>query len=192
MSRPLRRVCIDPGHGGKDPGAVGPTGLKEADVNLMVGRLLFSKLLLKGYETCMTRSNDFYVPLSRRVHISNNMEVDAFISLHCNAAENPKAEGFEVWTSPGQTRGDLLAECIVDRWNVHFPDMRIRKDESDGDSDKEGRLYVVRKTKAPACLVEMGFISNEREEELLSSVNRQEEMAHCILLGVEEYFELPA
>ena len=82
------RVIIDPGHGGRDSGAVGASGLKEADVVLRLGRLLAS-LLPRAQ---MTRDDDVYVSLRERA--SFWPEADCFMALHCNAAETPKASGF--------------------------------------------------------------------------------------------------
>ena len=182
-----KKICIDPGHGGTDPGAVGKGLTKESDINLKVGRLVFSKLIRSGYEVAMTRSNDIPVRLSQRTHRSNALEADVFVSLHCNASENRQAHGIEVWTSPGQTRGDLLAECIFARLILRFPEARFRTDTRDGDNDKEANFYVLAHTVAPACLVEMGFISNLHEENLLKDQEYQEKMAHAIFLGIQDF-----
>ncbi len=94
--RTLRRVAIDPGHGGNDSGAVGPTGLREKDITLdiahRVAPLLAHELQV---ETLLTRDNDSYVPLDLRTARANAFHADLFVSIHCNASENGKATGVQ-------------------------------------------------------------------------------------------------
>lgn len=85
--RKINRIVIDPGHGGKDPGAIGPSGLYEKDVNLQVSKLLKKFLEDRlGVEVIMTREDDSFVPLAERARIANESSADLFISIHCNAA----------------------------------------------------------------------------------------------------------
>src|SRR4029079_7492159 len=96
--RGIRRVAIDPGHGGNDAGAVGPTGLKEKDVTLdiahRVAPLLARELKI---ETLLTRDNDAYVPLDLRTAQAHAFHGDLFVSIHCNASENGKASGVQTF-----------------------------------------------------------------------------------------------
>ncbi|MFA6146977.1 MAG: N-acetylmuramoyl-L-alanine amidase [bacterium] len=92
------RVMIDPGHGGKDPGAIGPTGLKEKDVVLAIGRKLREKLSSSGeFEVRMTRDEDVFIPLEERTAMANKGRADVFVSLHINASRNRRAEGFSTY-----------------------------------------------------------------------------------------------
>ncbi|MGE5189805.1 MAG: N-acetylmuramoyl-L-alanine amidase [Gemmatimonadota bacterium] len=92
------RVMIDPGHGGKDPGAVGPTGLEEKDVVLAVGRLVREKLgRLGGCDVLMTRESDVFIPLEERTARANEARADIFVSLHINASRNRSAEGISTY-----------------------------------------------------------------------------------------------
>ena len=93
----VKRIVIDPGHGGKDPGAVGPTGLYEKDVNLTVSRLLRDNLQAKGYEVVMTRDTDVFVDLLERSAIANKNKADLFISVHANASPRRSARGIETY-----------------------------------------------------------------------------------------------
>ena len=187
------RIVIDPGHAGRniDPGAVnGTTGLQEADVALMISRLVENYLLNVGYEVKLTRTDFEQVEtddLSYRTTLANDWGADIFISLHCNSATNQKAKGYEVWTSPGNTLGDKLATCIYEQIAAEFPDRAGRTDYSDGDPDKESRFYVLVHTDAPACLVEMAFISNDAEAELLADAAWQDRYARAIARGVTDY-----
>jgi N-acetylmuramoyl-L-alanine amidase len=94
----IRRIVIDPGHGGHDPGAVGPSGLQEKDVVLAVGLRL--RELIKeelGLDVVMTRSTDVFIPLEERTAIANKVNADLFLSVHANAAVNRNAAGIETY-----------------------------------------------------------------------------------------------
>ena len=188
------KVVIDPGHAGRniDPGAVnGSTGLQEADVALVISRQVASYLLNVGYEVKLTRTEWEQAEtddLSYRTALANDWGADIFISLHCNSAANQSAEGYEVWTSPGNTLGDKLATRIYGQIAAEFPDRAGRTDYSDGDPDKESRFYVLVHTDAPACLVEMAFISNDAEAVLLADAEWQDRYARAIARGVTDYF----
>ncbi len=94
----VRRVVIDPGHGGKDPGAIGPTGLKEKAVTLKVARLLRAKLRQKlGCEVIITRNRDIFLPLEQRTAIANTRGADLFVSIHTNASPRRRAYGVETY-----------------------------------------------------------------------------------------------
>ncbi len=92
------RVMIDPGHGGKDPGAIGPTGLKEKDVVLAIGRKIREKLSRTGeFDVRMTRDEDVFIPLEERTAMANKGRADIFVSLHINASPNRRAEGYSTY-----------------------------------------------------------------------------------------------
>jgi N-acetylmuramoyl-L-alanine amidase len=94
----IRKVVIDPGHGGKDPGAIGVNGLEEKDVVLAVAKKLAHKLEREmGIEAVLTRKDDSFVPLETRTEIANAEEADLFISLHVNASPNGDARGLETY-----------------------------------------------------------------------------------------------
>jgi N-acetylmuramoyl-L-alanine amidase len=186
---------LDPGHGGRDPGAVGPTGLKESDVALNVCKHL-AAYLSPFAEVYMTRwFNKELGPtekadLQARCDQANSVKADLFISIHCNSADNPAARGMEVYTLPGDGPADKLAEEIVRAWEAAFPNMPVRKDMTDGDSDKEANFYVLRKTAMPAVLVELGFISNPEEEKFLADGIFQAKCAEAIAGGVKKYLQI--
>jgi len=91
-------VVIDPGHGGKDPGAIGPTGLKEKDVVLKVAKILREKAKNRlGWRVILTRENDEFLPLEKRTEIANKAEGDLFVSIHCNASYNRFQKGVETY-----------------------------------------------------------------------------------------------
>ncbi|HEY5996951.1 MAG TPA: N-acetylmuramoyl-L-alanine amidase, partial [Candidatus Deferrimicrobiaceae bacterium] len=95
---PRYRVMLDPGHGGKDSGAVGLSGLKEKDVVLEIGRMVREKLLKQGgFDVAMTRDTDVFIPLEERTAMANKTHADLFVSLHINASPNRKAEGISTY-----------------------------------------------------------------------------------------------
>ncbi|MEK7383738.1 MAG: N-acetylmuramoyl-L-alanine amidase [Elusimicrobiota bacterium] len=112
--KPRRRmIVIDPGHGGKDPGATGRRATKEKDVNLAVALELARVLRERGdMEVVLTREDDVFVPLSERSAKANELEADIFISLHCNAHRNHRENGFEVY-SVSETASDPAAEELA-------------------------------------------------------------------------------
>lgn len=94
----IRRVVVDPGHGGHDPGAVGASGLQEKDVVLSIGLKLREKLKEElGLDVVMTRSTDVFIPLEERTAIANKVNADLFVSIHANAAPNRNAAGIETY-----------------------------------------------------------------------------------------------
>ena len=187
------KFCIDPGHGGYDPGAVGPSGLKEKDVTLSVALLLAQELKAAGQEVILTRDSDNtpWDPdddLWARCNIANQFGANVFISIHANAAGSPQGKGMEVYTTKGQTGADPIAESIADSMIAAFPGLVFRADMSDGDKDKEANYYVLVKTNMPAVLVELAFISNPTEEALLRSPDYQKKAAEAIFQGLVKLY----
>jgi N-acetylmuramoyl-L-alanine amidase len=106
----VRRVVLDPGHGGSDPGAVGPTGLTEKSVTLDVTRRVADRLATGyGVQVILTRDADEYVPLEERAAHANDARVDLFVSIHCNSAPNREAHGVSVFVL------DTLSERVAAR-----------------------------------------------------------------------------
>ncbi len=98
----VRTIVIDPGHGGHDPGAIGPSGLREKDVNLKIAKRLRERLIEEGKSfgienVYLTRSTDRFIPLEERTAIARKRKADIFISIHCNGARRKKAHGIETY-----------------------------------------------------------------------------------------------
>ena len=94
----VRRIVVDPGHGGKDPGAIGPTGLKEKDVTLKLAKKVAARLREElGAEVILTRDRDVFVPLEQRTAIANAQKADLFVSIHTNAAPSSRLRGIETY-----------------------------------------------------------------------------------------------
>jgi N-acetylmuramoyl-L-alanine amidase len=115
--RPVKRVAIDAGHGGSDPGAIGPSGLKEKDVTLAIAHLVAPMLSNElGILTMLTRDDDRLVPLDERTARANAFHADLFVSIHCNASENAAAHG--VMSFVLDTAKDEIASSIAARENA--------------------------------------------------------------------------
>ena len=171
-------VYIDPGHGGKDPGAIG-NGLQEKNitlpVTLEVGKILQRHGITVGY----SRKTDVYVSLEDRAEKANNFNSDMFVSIHCNAFEKPSAHGVETYSHIGSTKGAKLAKAIHNEVIKAKLYTRNR-------GTKTANFYVLRKTIAPAALIELAFITNKQDAELLK--NKQKEFALAIAKGILNYF----
>ena len=168
-------IVIDPGHGGKDPGAV-YAGYKEKDIVLPIA--LYLGGFLSNMANCVyTRTADVYVPLRDRVFIANSVKADMFISIHVNASPKHNAKGEEIWIYPGSTKSAKLANSIATYIDEIVPG-RFR-------GVKEGNFYVLRKTKMPAVLIEVGFLDNPITP--LHSSNAQIRAAFLINNGIKRY-----
>lgn len=149
------KVCIDPGHGGTDPGAVSGK-LYEKDINLEVG--LAMKDFLQPYvDVVMTRTTDKTVSLEERVKIANDAKVDFYFSVHCNSAANTAAKGWECFIVSKRGNAEKLAKRIEARV-FEEPTLTLKNR-----GIKTANYYVLRNTDAPAVLVENAFISNSED-----------------------------
>jgi N-acetylmuramoyl-L-alanine amidase len=95
--RRVRKVVIDPGHGGRDPGAIGLKGVREKDVNLKLAKRLASRLVVRGFEVTMTRRDDRYLDLEQRTVLAESVGGDVFVSIHTNASANRDTRGIEIY-----------------------------------------------------------------------------------------------
>lgn len=176
------KFCIDPGHGGTDPGAVN-SGYEEKAAALAIALKVGRKLNEKGASVIYTRTKDEYPTLANRCQLANAEKVTAFISIHLNAAVNKSAEGIETWRHEnvgGTTKA--LAESV----QTELIKATGAKDR--GVKSTVG-LYVLRRTIAPAILVETGFISNDAEAKKLFNAEYQNKLAEAIVTGIYKVFK---
>lgn len=168
------KICVDPGHGGTDNGAA-VDGVREDDLVLMYGAALATHLVSIGHGVVMTRTKD-EMPgggnvssgLAARARIANEANVDAFVSLHFNASTNPAAKGVWVFHAKGSTLGKALASSIYRRITGDFSDRHVYPDESPACGNR--RLYVLRATRAPAVLIEFGFLTNAADRRRMQTI----------------------
>ena len=172
-------ISIDPGHGGKDSGAV-KNGYREKDLNLQVASFLVPSLRSAGYEVITSRDTDVYPSLDERASLANQTDSDLFISIHHNSGEtNTSAKGMEThyYNSNDSKR---FAE-IVQRKLIQATGAKDR-------GIKNTRLLVVRKTNMPGVLLELGFMTNLDEVGKLSDPSYQKLMSDAIVEAINEYF----
>lgn len=177
-------ITLDAGHGGKDPGAVGPGGLREKDVALAVTLRLGNILATSGVRVHFTRTDDRFLELHERADAANAAGSDFFLSIHCNSASNKGASGFEVFTAVGQNDADELATRLFVEYARKFPSKLKRIDDKDGDPDKEAGFLVLRRTTMPAVLFELDFISSPSVEKWLADGANQHAMAEALCDGI--------
>lgn len=182
-------IVVDPGHGGSDPGAIGPTGIKEKDVNFAVAKQVEKILKSVGAKVVLTRYDDVDVcrpnasaseELRARVNVGIRNNADVFISIHSNSFSNEKAEGTATYYYSKSYKDELLAK------NIQSGMIEFGKRDDRGIVDTN--FYVTKRSPMPAALMELAFISNYEEEELLNSVDFQKNMALGICKGINNYF----
>lgn len=172
-------IAIDPGHGGSASGAW-YSGVAEKDINLAVALLLREELTALGYQVVMTRSDDRDVGLTRRCTIANQAGADIFLSLHSNAsATNLTFQGIYTYYHPTSSRGRALAQAIQN------PVCEVTGGIDRGILGEN--FVVVRETRMPAALVEMGFMSTPEELSRLVDPVYQRKLAQGIAEGAVRY-----
>ena len=161
IGKPVQ-VVIDPGHGGKDVGALYGER-NEKDDNLALALLVNQKLREMNIETAMTRNKDKQVSLENRCKFANLKRADLFVSLHRNSAEG--AKGVEIWISNDSTYEDEnLAKNILKA--LEKAGISLNRGVKSGYARGDGNYYVNSHTDMPSCLVELGFINNETDNKL--------------------------
>jgi N-acetylmuramoyl-L-alanine amidase len=225
----VKKIVIDPGHGGQDPGAVGFSGVYEKDIALDVS-LRLGKLIKANYpdvEVIFTRETDKFVSLYDRAKLANQEKADLFISIHANAATNRSAYGSETWVlglhksaaalevAKRENASILMEEdheTKYEDFNPNNPDdyiglslrQSVHLDQSLNLAAKtqhefkhtvkrydrgvkQAGFLVLYKTTMPAILIELGFVSNQKEEIYLASEKGKTEMSHSIFEAFSAY-----
>ena len=151
---------LDFGHGGKDPGAIGPTNLKESDVALKIGMIIKENLENALEKVITTREDDKYYSLDYRTKKTNNETCDYFISRHLNSATNSSAKGCEVWLYNENSKLKNLANNLCNNLSTKMdtPNRGVKYSKN---------LSVLKNTKMPSLLIEIDFISNKEVENYL-------------------------
>lgn len=178
-------VCIDAGHGGKDNGAHQGERL-EKDDNLTLALAVRDACEAKGMSVVLTREDDTFLTLQERCDVANTAGADLFVSLHRNSAEKGDPKGVEIWTA-SKGSGKQMAQAILDRLAAVGISENRGVQQGTSDSGDRADYYVNKHTKMPACLVEMGFITNDADNELLDA--HLQEYAEAIADGIAEAAE---
>jgi N-acetylmuramoyl-L-alanine amidase len=160
---------------------------EEKKICLQTARLLKQYLDQLGYHVVMTRANDAFIPLAKRVEIANQSSCNIFVSVHFNSSKTPTAHGIEVFFCDSKSEKSRasssrkLADAILGRV--------IRRTSAHSRGIKKGNFYVIRETQMPAVLIEGGFLTNSNERSLLKSREYQEKIARGIADGIDAYFK---
>ena len=170
-------IAIDPGHGGRTIGAVGPSGLVEKDIVLKISKLLKELLRDNGAAIVMTRDSDTTVSLQERLRIADEADAVLFLSIHLNGHDNQAANGIESYYYNALSRP--LAEHIQNEL-VAALGRRNR-------GVKQGAFYVLRYAKMPSVLAEIAFLTNPEEEKLLNDTDFQEKAANALFAGIRRH-----
>ncbi|WP_246564278.1 N-acetylmuramoyl-L-alanine amidase [Leptothoe spongobia] len=169
-------VAIDPGHGGRDPGAVGIGGLQEKQVILPISQQVAAILREQGVEVVMTRNRDIELDLDPRVRVAERADADLFVSIHANAINlsRPDVNGLETYYY--SNAGSRFARTVHDTVlrAMGMPDRRVR----------QARFYVIRRTSMPAILVEVGFVTGAEDIHNLRDPEWRSRMANAIARGI--------
>lgn len=178
------RVCLDAGHGGEEVGAV--LGKRyEKDDTLKVTKLVEKKLKKKNVKVIMTRKKDKDVSLQERCTIANQKKADLFVSIHRNSAT--VGNGIEIWCKGAKEEKDTkLADNIL----TGLTKTKIQQNRGIKYGSIEGEssdYYVLKNTNMPSCLIELGFISDEKDNQLLD--DNLEEYAQAIADGIVKTIE---
>ncbi len=203
--RPVRNVILDPGHGGHDKGAGGPSGFEKdfaLDVSLRTRKILEAR----GYRVTMTRSTDIFIPLEARPQLAKYLPDSVFVSIHFNAGANTNAQGFEIFSMA--PRGAPATNDPLMGRNAMREDPGNANDIPSGALAgavyhsllgnipavdrglKQARFAVLRHCPVPAVLVECGFVSNKSELAQIISPEWRNRVAEAIVDGIDQYQEL--
>lgn len=167
-------VILDPGHGGRDPGAT-VSRVYEKHLCFDLANRVATHLKRAGRTVRLTRKSDQFISLGARTRYANQYKSAVFVSLHFNSSRNRSAHGLETFHSGGK-RSVLLAKAIQSSM--------VRATRANDRGVKKCRFYVVRNTRHPAVLVEGGFISNAGERRLCCSGAYRDKLARGIADGI--------
>jgi len=215
-------IVIDAGHGGRDPGAIGTTGLKEKTVSLSIAKNLKNILKQYGIKVIMTRNKDEFISLKERTEIASLQSVDLFLSIHANSSKSKRASGVEVFAlkelgffqrneqQRKENEKTLFTRTAMkqrDR-NLNFIVSDMLYDHKDREDDllanyvankiskyikarnrgyKKASFYVLKNTLMPAILVEVGFLSNPREEKRLRTKTYRNKISRALAQAILDY-----
>ncbi len=210
----IKTIVVDPGHGGKDPGAISSSGLQEKTINLRVAKYLKEELEQMGFNVILTRSQDSSLSLAERTNIAKKHNADLFVSIHANSNHSQKVNGAEIYyLSPAHLRAQersvrlarsenfqgksisldtkaILWDLLISKnygFSVELSDIFYLTFKNLGFNikpPKKAPFYVLKYAYVPSVLVEMGYLSNIYEEKALRKNYYQKQIAHAIALGI--------
>ncbi|MEG4321200.1 MULTISPECIES: N-acetylmuramoyl-L-alanine amidase [unclassified Microcoleus] len=173
-------VAIDPGHGGRDPGAVGIQGIQEKEIVLDISYQVARLLEQQGVQAVMTRTDDSEIDLEPRVALASRVNATLFVSIHANAINmsRPDISGIETYYfDSGEDLARVIHASILD--GTGAKDRRVR----------QARFYVLRKSSMPSVLLEVGFVTGAEDAARLSDPAYRSQMAASIARGILYYLQ---
>ena len=185
-------IYIDPGHGGRDPGAI-YKDIYEAPINLEISKILAQKLEKLGAIVYLTRTGDYDISdtnawnkkhsdLQNRVNLIENANADLYLSIHLNADTSNKWKGAQVFYDDVNDKNKILAETLQESFKKNLKSTRTVKEIS--------TYYMYRRIKnVPGALVEVGFLTNANERYLLRQNSYQNKVCDAIIEGVLNFFK---
>lgn len=181
---PRFTVCLDPGHGGNDSGCVSGKRHESDDV-LMMAKLVKQYLEQENVQVILTRTEDKYVELRERAQCANQANADYFVSIHRNL--NPLGCGVETWTRADYSKeSNALAKAVQNRM-VKVGVQQDRGVKHGTQESASSSYYVLRRTKMPGVLIELGFIDNQKDNQLLDK--HKKGYAKAIAKGIIQTYE---
>ncbi len=182
-------IVLDPGHGGTDPGAIGPRRTHEKNLNWSMAVKVKAILERAGSTVLMTRPGDVdLTPASAsdrddlrvRTMVANNRKANIFVSIHHNASVNSDLNGTTTYYYPKTPYDSVLAQCLQTAM--------VRGGGLDNIGIRTANFFVVKNAWMPAALLEIGYISNPQEEQTLNNPAFQQKMALAIVAGIDQFF----
>lgn len=182
-------IGIDPGHGGRDNGAI-RENINEDEINLALAKKLKKLLEANNYKVIMTRVDDHdladefaekrkLIDLKRRVVLFKENDVDLFVSIHLNICDQVEVHGAQVFTQINKHNSDNFAKLLQEKLNKEFNNQK---------KVKNGDYHILRNSDLLGVLVECGFLSNSDERSLLQKSWYQDKIVYVIFLAINEFF----
>lgn len=185
MEDNLVKIYLDPGHGGKDPGAAA-NGIKEKDIVLDICKRIAAGLkTYKDVEVICSRTTDVYWSLEERTRKANQMEADVLVSVHCNAATSNAAKGFEIYVYPGSGAATIAFQNVM-----HNEIIKAMGKGIEDRGKKQKNLHMLRDSKMKAVLTENLFVSNAADANLLANIDFRQKIAQGHINGLERFLGL--
>jgi len=210
----VKTIVIDAGHGGRDPGAISPRGLKEKIINLTVAKYLKQELEGQGFRVILTRSTDIFIPLAGRTMIAKRHNADLFISLHANSNHSRSISGVEIYYLPASKLNSreravrlaksenfsgrklpvnvkaIIWDLLISKnhaFSVEMSNIMYFTFKNLGFKvrpPKKASFHVLRYAYVPSLLIEMGYLTNAYEEKALRKQYYQKQIAQAVSLAV--------
>ena len=175
-------VMIDPAHGGRDPGAVSQSGVTEKEIVLSISKKLAKLLAEERIRVELTRKNDIFVSLQDRIQLSQKSGADLMVTIHNNASRDLTERGFTTFYQRQNLKSMKLDSLV----HAEFNDLNLMLDKGGRDAS----FFILKKSIAPAIIIDLGFLSNPDDEKLLADLEVQSQFAASLKRAILKYIEL--